>query len=274
MKISTRILSLALVLVLLALSANFLAGPVAAAPFQQPTPFPTPTPGPDGRILYTVQEGDTLFRIAAVSGVSVDEIRALNDLGADDIISIGQVLLLGLQGPALPTQPPAQAAATATPEPSPTPGISTGTMCILLFDDLNGDALRQETEPAIAGGAISISSRDGQVSETADTTNTLDEDGQPLPECFEELPTGDYNITIAAPEGYNPTTLMNYALSLGGGDETYLDFGAQKNSEILAENPAAETSGGGSMAPLLGIAGLVLLLGGIGLGVYAARLRR
>ena len=85
MKIDKRILTIVLVLVLLGLSANFLAGPVAAAPFQQPTPFPTPTPGPDGRILYTVQEGDTLFRIAAVSGVSVDEIRALSPEAAADL---------------------------------------------------------------------------------------------------------------------------------------------------------------------------------------------
>lgn len=274
MKISKKISWIALALALLALGAYRMAGPVSAAPLQQPTPFPTPTPGPDGRILYTVQDGDTLFRIAAISGVSVDEIRALNDLGADDIIAIGQVLLLGLAGPAQPTQPPAQSLATATPEPSPTPGISTGTMCILLFNDLNGDALRQEAEPAIPGGAISISSRDGQVSETAETTSALDEDGQPLPECFDELPVGDYNITIAAPEGYNPTTLMNYALSLGGGDETYLDFGAQENSETLAESPATDTPSGSSMAPLLGIAGLLLVLGGLGLGFYAARLRR
>jgi LysM repeat protein len=274
MKLTKKLLWIVLAVALLSLGAYRMAGPVSAAPLQQPTPFPTPTPGPDGRILYTVQDGDTLFRIAAISGLTVDEIRALNDLGTNDIIAVGQVLLLGLEGPALPTQAPPQALATATPEPSPTPGISTGTMCILLFNDLNGDALRQETEPAIPGGAISLSSRDGQVSETAETTSTLDEDGQPVPECFEELPTGDYNITIAAPEGYNPTTLMNYALSLGGGDETYLDFGAQENSEALAENPAADTPAGGSMAPLLAIAGLLLVLGGIGLGFYATRLRR
>ena len=46
--------------------------PVSAAPALQLTPFPTPTPGTDGRIIYQVQDNDTLWRISAVSGVSLD----------------------------------------------------------------------------------------------------------------------------------------------------------------------------------------------------------
>ena len=42
--------------------------PAYAAPALQLTEFPTPTPGPDGRIIYIVQDGDTLWRIAAVKG--------------------------------------------------------------------------------------------------------------------------------------------------------------------------------------------------------------
>jgi murein DD-endopeptidase MepM/ murein hydrolase activator NlpD len=245
---------------------------VQAAPFLQPTPFPTPTPGPDGRILYTVQEGDTLNRISAISGITVDEIRALNNLSGD-IIAPGQVLLLGLAGPAQPTEAPGVTLPTNTPAPTPTVGVSTGMMCILLFEDVNGDALRQTEEMPIAGGAISISSREGEVSLTADTTGTLDADGEPLPECFDDLPSGDYNITIAAPEGYNPTTLMNYALTLGGGDETYLDFGAQANAETITESNADGAAGGGILGPVVGIFGIILVAAGIGLAIYASRLR-
>lgn len=263
-----------MILVLFGLSFAAALSPARAAPHLQPTPFPTPTPGPDGRIIYIVQDGDTLFRISAISGISVDEIRALNNLGADDIIAIGQSLLLGLAGPALPTQAPAQDQVTPTPAPSPTTSISSGTLCILLFNDTNGDALRQELEPPIAGGAISISGRDNQTSLTAETSAALDEDGLPISECFQELPVGDYNITIAAPEGFNPTTLMNYALRLEGGDETYLDFGAQPNSEALAETPVVESPVGGSNAGLFGILGIALVAAGIGLAVYAFRLRQ
>jgi murein DD-endopeptidase MepM/ murein hydrolase activator NlpD len=275
MKLIRHSVWIGIILVLCGLSlAAALSSPAWAAPQQQPTPFPTPTPGPDGRIIYIVQDGDTLFRISAISGVSVDEIRALNNLGADDIIAIGQQLLLGLAGPALPTQAPAQEQVTPSPSPSPTPGISSGTLCILLFNDTNGDALRQEIEPPIAGGAISISDRESQTSLTAETSAALDEDGLPVSECFQELPIGDYNITIAAPEGYNPTTLMNYALRIEGGDETYLDFGAQPNSEALAETPVTENPVGGSNAPLFGILGLLLVGAGIGLAIYALRLRQ
>ena len=82
-----------------------------AAPDPQLTNFPTPTPGTDGRIIYIVQEGDTLWRIAAISGSDVADLRDLNNLDADDIVFPGQQLFLGLGGPAV-QQPTSQPAAT------------------------------------------------------------------------------------------------------------------------------------------------------------------
>ncbi|HZD57452.1 MAG TPA: LysM domain-containing protein, partial [Anaerolineales bacterium] len=76
----------------LALLALFFLGlgfPASAAPQLQITPFPTPTPGPDGRIVYIVKEGDTLWRVAAITGVSLDQLRELNDLGTDQPIVPG-----------------------------------------------------------------------------------------------------------------------------------------------------------------------------------------
>jgi len=140
-----------------------------AAPQAQPTPFPTPTPGPDGRIIYIVKADDSLWRISAITGVSLDELRALNNLSADDVISPGQELLLGLGGPAaqVPTAGPKP---TPTSElPTPTPGAGTGTLCVLLFEDRNGDAIRQAEEPSLPGGAISVNANFGDVSLTADT---------------------------------------------------------------------------------------------------------
>lgn len=121
-KTKWTILGLALILLAALLPFSRLAAPAAAAPHLQPTPFPTPTPGPDGRILYTVRAGDTLFSIAAISGITVDALRDLNGLGPDDIIVPDQVLLLGLAGPAQPEEGPAQELPTPTLEPSPTPG--------------------------------------------------------------------------------------------------------------------------------------------------------
>lgn len=240
---------------------------VQAAPPAQYTPFPTPTPGPDGRILYIVQPGDTLLRISLIAGVSLDELRGLNNL-TGDTITVGQELLLGLGGPSevTPTPGPSPTATSALPTPSPQPGLAT--LCILLYNDENGDAIRQEEEASIPGGAISISSRAGSVSITAETPAGEEHT------CFEEQPEGEYNITVAIPEGYNPTTASSFMLDLNAGDETYLDFGAQISSLADPEflPPTAEEGRGRS--PVLGILGGLLLAAGVGLALFAGRLMR
>jgi hypothetical protein len=243
-----------------------LRSPAVAAPLLQLTAFPTPTPGPDGRIIYIVQPGDTLWRVSAITGVSLDELRTLNNLGADEVIVTGQKLLLGLGGPA--EQP------TSTPGPSPTPAPQTptataqpgsGTLCVLVFEDQNGDSLRQEEEPSIPGGAINVSDRGGNIAKTETTETGME------PICFSELPEGDYNITVAIPEGFNPTTVVNYALRVEAGSETYLDFGAQPNAEQLVEAPPPTGSG---PTPAWGLLGGALIAAGIALGVVAGLLAR
>jgi hypothetical protein len=254
-----------------------LSVPAVAAPRAQLTPFPTPTAGPDGRIIYIVQTGDSLWRIAAVAGISVDELRSLNNLGVDAVISPGQQLLLGLGGPSadVPTQGPPP---TATSElPTPTPGIGSGIICVLLFEDVDGDALRQEEEPSLPGGAISVNDLTGAVEITAETpSGGLSDALFPGPDelgftCFEDLEKGEYNITVAIPDGYNPTTQLSAVVMLNPGEETLIDFGAQPNSETLAEAPIPAGTG---PSPLLGIVGGVLLLLGVGLGIFAFILTR
>ncbi len=227
------------------------------------TPFPTPTPGPDGRIIYVVQPNDTLLRISLISGVSLDELRALNNIIGDNIIE-GQQLLLGLAGPADATLPPGVTLTPTSILPTATERPGLGTICILLFDDVNGDAIRQEAELPIAGGEVSLSNRSGSISRTGST-------GGIEPVCYEELGEGNYVITMGIPDGYNPTTVTSYSLTLNAGDETYLDFGAQLNSQALAELPV-ESGGESPRSPLLGIIGAALLLSGVGLAIFARRL--
>jgi hypothetical protein len=254
-----------------------LSAPTLAAPLAQLTPFPTPTPGSDGRIMYIVQSGDSLWRISAVTGIPLDELRALNNLGTNDVITPGQALLLGLGGPAYvaPTQGPAP---TPTSElPTPTPGIGTGTLCVLLFDDINGDAIRQEEEPSLPGGAISVNDRFGDVSITAVTpSGGISENLFPEPSeigftCFEELEKGEYNVTVAIPDGYNATTPLSYVVALSAADEALLNFGAQPNTETLSKAPAPVGVG---KSPILGILGVILFVFGIGLGIYTLVFRR
>ena len=214
--------------------------PVLAAPNPQMTNFPTPTPGSDGRIIYVVQEGDTLWRIAAVSGLDLADLRDLNQLGLEDIVYVGQQLILGLGGPAgeQATAAPGITEESAEPTDTPVPGL--GTLCVLLFEDINGDSMRQEEEISLPGGAINISNRDGSISITEDT---LEHNPSSVTDdyfCTEGLDEGDYNVSVALPEGYNPTS----------------------------------TPGTSGSTPLLGVIGAILLLGGIGLGVYSIWFRR
>ncbi len=95
-------------------------------------------------------------------GISLDELRRLNDLAADDIIQVGDRLLLGLGGPPK-FRPPVHP--TPTSEiPTVTPSIGTGVLCVSVFLDANGDALRQDDELDLEGSAISISNRSATVS--------------------------------------------------------------------------------------------------------------
>jgi hypothetical protein len=241
--------------------------PAKAAPPFQLTPFPTPTPGPDGRILYTVQTGDTLWRIAAVAEMDLDELRRLNNLNPEDVIFDGQVLLLGLGGPSeqQPSPPPETTPEPQTLGPTPTFGPGTGMVCVFLFDDLNGDAMRQESEISIPGGAVSVSERAGAFSQTGNTTESID------PICFEDLPGGEYNISVAIPDGYNPTTLLNKTLEVNPGDTVIQNFGAQLGTAGQIDSPPPEEGG---RSPLLGVLGIGLLLIGIGLGIFSTRMSR
>jgi hypothetical protein len=241
---------------------SLLALPVQAAPLAQLTPFPTPTAGPDGRIIYIVQPGDTLLRISLISGIPLDQLRGLNNLTGDNILQ-GQELLLGLGGPSQPTPTPGPSPTPTPPLPTPSPKPGAGRLCVILYEDINGDSIRQEDEPSIPGGALSVSGR--STSQTVETGGGLD------PLCFEELPEGDYTISVAAPEGYNFTTETNVALRLNAGDETFVDFGAQVNSVTAAEAP---TPAGSGRSPLLGVVGGLLLLAGVGLALFAGRLLR
>lgn len=251
---------------------------VQAAPLAQLTSFPTPTPGADGRILYIVQPLDTLWRISAITGVPLETLRSLNNLGLDDPISPGDVLLLGLAGPLVTTATPGPSPTPPPALPTPTQPLGAGNLCVLLFNDLNGDALRQDTEPVIADGAISVSNYSGSVNETSDTqvaddAQCLDDIDEPTGfVLFPDLREGTYNISVAIPEGYNPTTALNASVKLTGGDETYLSFGAQVNSETSVEPVIIPE--GPERSPLLAIVGGLLLLGGVGIGVYAWLLGR
>lgn len=248
---------------------SFINVPTVASPHFQATPFPTSTPLQDGRILYVVQIGDSQWLIAAKFALDIDQLRLLNNWSADEPLIEGQVILLGLaeRETATPSpEPGADVTPVGTPEDE-----GTATICVLLYDDVNGDALRQETEFGIAGGAVSISERSGLASSSAATSDQVDADDDPILSCFEELPPGEYTVSVAAPEGLNPTTEQSVTLNVNAGDIATLNFGSQLSS--AAQNAELSPEEGGR-SPLMGLLGLVLLLSGAGLGLYTWQVAR
>jgi hypothetical protein len=217
----------------------------------------TPTPQADGRIIYIVKENDTCISIALLMDISEQELRDLNNLEAGDcqFIYAGQEILVGIKEEDTPA-PTAEVAVA----PTATPFRGNGSVCIFLFTDENGNALAEETELPLAGGAVSVTDR----LNTVNLTGTTDDSGDAI--CFSEVPEGDYNISVAIPEGYNPTTVMNYAIAIGAGEISTVDFGAQPGSGLRPvfseENPS----------PLLLGLGIFFIAAGVGLWFYIRRI--
>ncbi|MCA2000990.1 MAG: LysM peptidoglycan-binding domain-containing protein [Chloroflexi bacterium] len=242
--------------------------PANAAPNLQQI-IPTATAGADGRILYVVQPGDNCFRVAAIHGITVEQLRQLNaKLDENCTLIEGQELLIGIVSLAgTPTAGPSPT--PAPPTPSPTPFTGTTEICVLLFDDKNGNALREETEPGVSGGAVSVTEINGEYSATLQTVLPADPAAY-QGVCFSNVPEGSYNITVGVPDNYNPTMSLNYSLDVNAGDRAFVDFGVQSRDIVVDPEAAAENEPRNT-SPLFGVIGALLLLGGAGLGYYAWR---
>lgn len=249
---------------ILGISVFYVAGSVSANPDLQVFYY-TPTALPDGRIIYTVKEGDSCISIALLNNVSEDQLRLINDLDGDAclFLRIGRELVLGTVEPDI--GPPPEQTATAI-FPTPTPFNGTGDLCVLLFEDINGNTLIDDAtiELPLEGGAVSVNDRVGKVT-LSEETNNLEEI------CFEGLDEGEYTISVAVPGGYNPTMRNSATLKLNAGETVRIDFGAQLSSAgeaEIEENPETGRS------PFLGIMGGIILVVGMGFALYAIRIQR
>jgi hypothetical protein len=269
------VLVLGFVTIALALTAALPAShAVVHLPPAQPTPFLTPTPDQDGNIIYIVMPGDSLWDIAAIAGIPVQELMALNGIQEADIgnLSVGMRLLLGTASRIVPTTQP-DLFGTATPVPAtPTPVFGVGEICVLLFHDENGNARLDEDELPLAGGQINIADVTGAIAVefTSDEDVEYAFDGTPLGHCTLDLEDGDYNISVGVPEDYNPTTAMSIPIRLEPGDIKYVEFGAQPSSAITGD-PALDEK---NQSLLLGILGVLMLVGAGVLGYQATRLSK
>ncbi len=256
------VLSLLLAVVALLVSSVLLSAPASAQVL-----YFTPTADASGAIYYVVKSGDTCDSIALINNIPVDTLRNLNGLSFDQcrFLQVGQKLLLGTVPTAVITPGPSPTPTSNLPTPEPVRGF--GSICVYLYDDINGNAMAEEEETldtGIAGGQVSLSHQGGEYSNTGTTLNT----GEAL--CFNDIPEGKYSISIAIPDGYNPTSSQNVSVLLKAGDTSTINFSAQVSGRSNA--PEDNNEEGGSV--LLAVIGGLILVVGIGVGLYARYILR
>jgi LysM repeat protein len=101
------------------------AGQALTIPGESAAPPPAAPPPASGGSTYTVQPGDTLFRIALQHGVSVQAIAQANGIGNVGLIFVGQVL--AIPGGSPPSTPPTTPPPPPVPNPTPVPPPPTTT---------------------------------------------------------------------------------------------------------------------------------------------------
>lgn len=251
-----------------------------AEPGSEPTSAPTaePTEAPaGGGTIHVVRAGEYLSLIAERYGVSMYEIAAANEMEVNDILRVGQELVI--PGAATPTP-----VATATPEATPTP--VGGTIRVAAFDDRDGNGLRGADEPLLAGARITLSTADGTVVGEHVT------DGVSEPYAFQGLAPGDYVLAEENPPGYGSTRQDRWTITVPVGAEFEVYFADRyldSPTPTTAPTPAPETvappdegapggDGSGSGSPLDGLqaysgvlVALLALVVGLGYRVIRAR---
>jgi uncharacterized protein YkwD len=84
-----------------------------------PQPVVTVTPQPDGAILHIVEEGQTLWTIAAVYGIDLAQLLSLNGMTEDSFVHPGDQVVV---------RPAPTATATAAPSASASPSLAPATV--------------------------------------------------------------------------------------------------------------------------------------------------
>jgi len=215
--------------------------------------LPAPaTAVPDGSIVHTVQEGDTLFGLSLTYNVGMDQIIALNNITLNSILSIGQQLVIKAAD-ASPTEPPPSDTTTSEPKEVAEADSATGEMCVRTFTDLNGDGILNSGENLVAGIDLVLLNASDQLVETYHT------DGLSEPHCF-VAPQGSYTLQVQTPAGRTPTSHTQWKVALSSNAKVDIDFGSVKD-ESNDGNLTLRATPGDDRADraLSGLLGIVLV---------------
>ncbi len=107
---------------------------------------------------------------------------------------------------------------TVTPTPTCTPTPMAGSLCVLAYDDRNGNRVRDPGEPLLPYAVFTLS--DAQHVVETYSTNGLNE-----PYCFKELKPSVYFVSEMNPPGYESTTFDSWGVSMQNGAMINIEFG-------------------------------------------------
>ena len=166
---------------------------------------------------------------------------------------------------------------TATPMPTNTPTVTptpmTGSVCVLAFDDRNGNRFRDPGEPLLPYAVFTLS--DAHHVAGTYSTNGLNE-----PYCFEALEPAVYFVSEMNPPGYESTTHDSWGLSLKNGATINIEFG-NKTEALPTATPSPTPVPSPTSPALLGMLGnavygysgiiVIVLAAGVLIAYNAAR---
>ena len=168
-----------------------------------------------------------------------------------------------------PLPPPTPPTSTPTPKPTPTPWPTftptpvTGTICVVAFEDHNGNGVQDPADGRLSGALITVSNERGLVEEYV--TNGFDE-----PHCFRGLSPGHYFVSEVNPSGYRSTTHDDWGVSVVDVAKIHVAFGDYSPQEATPTPrptptplPPPPTMLGNLFKSLYNASGIILLSLGV-----------
>jgi len=137
----------------------------------------------------------------------------------------------------------------------------TGQICVLAFDDQDGNGVRDDGEPLLAGVGFTLADANG-------VKGSYKSDGNSEPYCFGSLAAGAYTVQARGASGLEVTTPGQWAVSLANNAQFDVLYGARKGGSEAAKpatdggSPAASTSASGMSTlgrVVLGVLGVAVL---------------
>lgn len=130
--------------------------------------------------------------------------------------------------------------------------IAPGALCVLAFDDANGDGVQGEGEGPVAGVVFAV--RD-----SVHVVATYTTDGQSEPYCFQMLP-GEYRVTQLDVPGRGGTGVQSWQVSVSAGTQSSIVYASHAGG---GRAPAADLG-----TTLYGLSGIVCFVAAAAVAVW------